>query len=369
MSQNYSIHSIKVAQTTNMKTIVFTGGGTAGHIMPNVALFPEAKKHFDKIAYIGSSGMEKQIIGSEKDVDFYEIDAVKLIRSLNLKNFCIPFKLIKSVKQAKKVLKKLQPNVVFSKGGYVSLPSVIAAKQLGIPVVSHESDMTMGLANKIIYRYSNKMLTTFESTAKSKEKCVFIGSPIREKVLNGNKNNLKVKFNNSKPNVLFFGGSLGAKAINLAVENSLEELTKRFNVIHLTGKGKKINQPQNITNYYQQEYASNIEDFFDMADLVVTRGGANALFELLALQKPMLIIPLPKAESRGDQLQNAKYFAEKNYAKVLYQEDLTTQNLISSLESLNQNKDKLITSIKQSSQQNANKKIMQIIINETKKAD
>ena len=138
MSQNYSIHSIKVAQNKSMKTIVFTGGGTAGHIMPNVALFPEAKKHFDKIAYIGSSGMEKQIIGSEKDVDFYEIDAVKLVRSLTLKNLAIPFKLHKSIRQAKKILKKLQPNVVFSKGGYVSLPTVIAAKKLKIPVISHE---------------------------------------------------------------------------------------------------------------------------------------------------------------------------------------------------------------------------------------
>lgn len=360
MSQNYSIHSIKVAQTTNMKTIVFTGGGTAGHIMPNVALFPEAKKHFDKIAYIGSSGMEKQIIGSEKDVDFYEIDAVKLVRSLTLKNLAIPFKLHKSISQAKKVLKKLQPNVVFSKGGYVSLPTVIAAKKLKIPVISHESDMTMGLANRIIYRYSDKMLTTFECTAKGKSKCVFVGSPIREKVLKGNKNNLNLHFGN-KPNILFFGGSLGAKKINDAVENALPELTKKYNIIHLTGKGKKINLKTIYPNYYQQEYANNIEDFFNLADLVVTRGGANALFELLAIQKPMLIIPLPKAESRGDQLDNAKYFSEKSYAKVLYQENLTTKTLLNALDELEKDKEKIKKAMEKAPQKNSNQKIMEII--------
>lgn len=360
MSQNYSIHSIKVAQNKSMKTIVFTGGGTAGHIMPNVALFPEAKKHFDKIAYIGSSGMEKQIIGSEKDVDFYEIDAVKLVRSLTLKNLAIPFKLHKSISQAKKILKKLQPNVVFSKGGYVSLPTVIAAKKLKIPVISHESDMTMGLANKIIYRYSDKMLTTFECTAKGKSKCVFVGSPIREKVLKGNKNNLNLNFGN-KPNILFFGGSLGAKKINDAVENALPELTKKYNIIHLTGKSKKINLKTIYPNYYQQEYANNIEDFFNLADLVVTRGGANALFELLAIQKPMLIIPLPKAESRGDQLDNAKYFSEKGYAKVLYQENLTTKTLLNALDELEKDKEKIKKAMEKAPQKNSNQKIMEII--------
>lgn len=361
MNQNYGIYSIKEAQNKGMKTIVFTGGGTAGHIMPNVALFPEAKKYFNKIAYIGSSGMEKQIINAEKDVDFYEIDTVKLVRSLTLKNLTIPFKLHKSIKQAKKILNKLQPNIVFSKGGYVSLPTVIAAKKLNIPVISHESDMTMGLANKIIYHYSNKMLTTFEQTSNGKSKCVFVGSPIREKVFNGNKNNLNIHFDNNKPNVLFFGGSLGAKKINDAVKQALPELTKKFNIIHLTGKGKKLNLVAKYSNYYQQEYANNIEDFFNLADLVVTRGGANALFELLSIQKPMLIIPLPKTESRGDQLDNAKYFSEKGYAKVLHQENLTTQTLLNALNELEKDKEKIKKSMAQAPQKNSNQKIMEII--------
>ena len=347
-----------------MKTIVFTGGGTAGHIMPNIALFPEAEKVFDKIVYIGSNKMEKEILKNFPSVLFYEIPCVKLIRKLTPKNLLIPLKLIQSIKHAKKLLKEIKPAVVFSKGGYVSLPVVIAAKQLNIPVISHESDMTMGLANKIIYRYSNLMLTSFETTAKDKKKCLYVGSPIRESIFLGNKNNLKLNFN-EKPVILFFGGSLGSKKINDIVEKSIDQLCKDFFVIHLTGKGKKTSIKNK--NYYQKEFASNIEDFFAAADLVVTRGGANALFELLALNKPMLIIPLSKVESRGDQIDNANYFAQKGYAKVLMEEDLSPESLYNAIKNLNKNKQQLIKNMSSAQNSFPNKKIVELILKSSTK--
>lgn len=357
------IQTIKSVQNKSMKTIVFTGGGTAGHIMPNVALFPEAEKVFDKIVYIGSNKMEKEILKKFPTIDFYEIPCVKLIRKLTPKNLLIPFKLIQSVSQTKKILKKINPSVIFSKGGYVSLPVVIASKQLNIPVISHESDITMGLANKIIYRYSNLMLTSFETTAKGKKNCQFVGSPIRESIFHGNKNNLKLNLN-EKPTILIFGGSLGSKKINDIVEKSIDQLCKDFFVIHLTGKGKKTNIENK--NYYQQEFASNIEDFFDASDIVVSRGGANALFELLALKKPTLIIPLSKSESRGDQIDNANYFAQKGFAKVLLEEELSPSSFISSIKNLYQNKQQLIKNMASAENSFPNKKIVDIILKNSK---
>ena len=363
--KNYCIQSVNFAQIKAMKTILFTVGGTAGHVIPNMALFDEAKKHFNKLTYVGSNGIEKQLLKECKDVEFYEIEPVKLIRSLTLKNLTIPVKLIKSINQAKKILKKVKPNVVFSKGGYVSLPTVIAAKMLNIPVVSHESDLSMGLANKIIYKFSSVMLTSFEKTAEGKKKCVFVGSPVRSKIFKGNKDNLNLNFDLSKKTILFFGGSLGASAINDCVYNSIEKLTKEFNILHITGKGKKQNIEKD--GYHSVEFTSNIEDYFDAADAVVCRGGANTLFELLALSKPMLIIPLPKSESRGDQIENAKYFYSKNFAKVLFQENLNSKNLISALKNLLKNTENLKNTIKLQNFGNTNQKIMDLIVQHTKK--
>lgn len=363
--KNEGIQSVNFAQSKVMKTIVFTGGGTAGHVIPNIALFEEAKKHFNKIAYIGSCGIEKELVKKQKDVVFYEIESVKLVRALTLKNLLIPAKLIKSIKQAKKILKKIKPNVVFSKGGYVSLPTVIAAKLLNIPVVSHESDLSLGLANKIIYKFSSVMLTSFEKTAVGKKKCVFVGSPVRKQIFNGNKNNLNLNFDESKKTILFFGGSLGSNAINKCVFSNIESLTKQFNILHITGKGKM--QKIEKIGYHCVEYTNNIEDYFAAADAVVCRGGANTLFELLALAKPMLIIPLPKSESRGDQIENAKYFESKNFAKVLFQENLNEKNLLSSLKNLLKNSESLKNNIKLQNFENVNQKIINLIIHHTKK--
>lgn len=337
-----------------MKTIVLTGGGSAGHIMPNIALLPELQKHYQTIAYIGSEEMEKQI-AKDNHLPFYQINAVKLIRKLTFKNLQIPFKLAKSINQAKSILKKLSPDVIFSKGGFVSLPVVIAGFKLGIPIVSHESDMTMGLANKIIYRYAKTVCTGFEYTAKKYKKCIFTGSPIRNEIFLGQSKIAKkiCGFKDDKKTLLFFGGSLGAETINNIVYNTIEKLSD-FNIIHITGKNKKshIHQP----NYYTCEWTNQIQHFFALADIVICRAGANTICELMALGKKMILIPLPKNQSRGDQIDNAKYFSQKGYAKVIFEENLSPTKLYNTIVNypkvLKQSKDF----------ENSNKKIVDCIL-------
>ena len=349
------------------KKIILTGGGTAGHIMPNLALLPLLEKEFDKIYYFGSSNsMEEEIIKQYKNIKFIAIPTTKLVRKFTLKNLAIPFKLINSICKTKKEIKKINPSVIFCKGGFVSVPVAIAGKKCKIPVIAHESDYSMGLANKIILKFANKLCTTFEDTARISNKCVCTGTPIRQQIFGGNKNNVlsKTNFNKNKPIILFFGGSLGSKNINKLVENSLPELTKKYNVLHITGKNNKINAKYD--NYYQVEFASRIEDFFASSDIIVCRGGANSLFELLALQKSMLIIPLSKAQSRGDQLENAEYFKKHNWAEVLLEEDMSTQQLLQKLQKLcTNNKTKNISQTLSGNK--SNEKIVEIILSACKK--
>lgn len=345
------------------KTIVLTGGGTAGHIMPNLALIPELKKHFNKIYYLGSANsMEAKIIAKYKEIEFIAIPTTKFIRKLTIKNLAIPFKLLKSINQTKKILKKIQPNVIFSKGGFVSVPVAIAGKKCNIPVISHESDLTMGLANKIILKYAKLVCTTFEDTCKNNKKCICTGTPIRCQIFKGNKCNIinKISYDKNKPFLLFFGGSLGSKNINKLVENSVDKLLEKYNVIHIVGKNNLNNI--NKQGYNAFEFVDNIEDYFNLADIVICRGGANSIFELLALCKPMLIIPLSKAQSRGDQIENAEYFKRKNFAEVLREENMSTQTLLSGLENITKNKEKIINKMKQANIKNANQKIVDIIL-------
>lgn len=346
------------------KTIVLTGGGTAGHIMPNIALCEELKKHFENIYYIGTNAMEKDIV-AKYNIPFYEINATKFVRKISLKTFLIPFKLIKSICQAKRILKTLKPDVIFSKGGYVSIPVCIAGKKLKIPVVSHESDLTMGLANKIILKYANVVCTSFESTAQGNKKCIFTGSPIRNQIFLGNKQNIinKFEYNPNKPTILFMGGSLGAKAINEIVYSSIDSLTKLYNVLHISGKNsKKIS----AKNYYQVEFTNNIEDFYACCDMCVTRSGANALFELAAIKKPMLLIPLPKGDSRGDQVENAKIFENKKLATVLQQDNLSTTTLLKEIEKTLKQKRTLIQNLEKLNLKNVNSTIVDIILKQIK---
>ena len=302
-----------------MKKIIFTGGGTGGHIMPNIALIDELKNKYE-IEYIGSkNGMEKDIVtGQKTKIPFFEITTCKLKRSFSFDNLLIPFRLVKGYFEAKKILKTQKPDLVFSKGGYVSVPVVFASKRLKIPVVSHESDYSIGLANKLTCKISKAVCTSFEATSKTLKNGVWTGSPINKKILNGNKNNIKDKLqiDEKLPTILVVGGSLGSKNINVIIEKSAKDICKKFNLVHIVGKNnltKKDNLPK---NYNQIEFAKNIEDYYNLCDIAITRGGSNVLFELLAVKKPMIIIPLEKG-SRGDQVLNANEFEKNGFAEKL----------------------------------------------------
>ncbi len=353
-----------LAYNNNMK-IVLTGGGTGGHVIPNISLLPELKKHFDTIYYFGGNGLEKELISKINDVKYVKIPVCKKNLSCKICNIFLPFKLLSCVHKTKKMLKKIKPDVVFSKGGYVSLPVCLASYLLKIPVVSHESDMTMGKANKIIYKVSSKMCTTFEKTSENLGKAICTGSPIRNELKNGvrSKGLALTKLQDTLPFVLITGGSTGAESLNNVVYETLPQLTKKYNVIHLVGKnkGKKISSP----NYCQMEFCSQIEHLFALSNVVVSRAGSNAICELLYLKKPMLLIPLPKSStSRGDQVDNAKYFEEKNLARVLYQENLTPKTLVDNIDYLFFNS-KNASNI--SSFTDGNKNIVDVILSVLKK--
>jgi len=312
-----------------MKTIVLTGGGTAGHVMPAIALLPFLKGH--KIIYIGSNGIEKKILEKHPEIPFHEIECAKLRRSLSIKNLTIPFKVCKGTRQAKRILREIKADIVFSKGGFVSYPVTRAAKQLGIPVILHESDLTMGLANRLGARHARLILTAFSKTAEEVEKkypkkvVKRVGAPLRREIYKGNRNNVGIS--NKKRNLLVMGGSQGAKKINDALRASLPDLLE-YNVIHITGVGKMAELT--LANYTQIEYTEQIADYIDWADMVVSRAGANSVCELLALKKAMLLIPL--STGRGDQMQNAKYISEYNCANVLWEESMTRETLTQGIE-------------------------------------
>ena len=310
--------------------------------MPNIALLPKIEKSFDNIFYIGTAkGIEHEIVRKYKNIRYYSIDAVKLIRKFTLKNLLIPFRLIKSINQCKKILKDIQPNIVFSKGGFVAVPVVIACHMLKIPVLAHESDSTMGLANKIIYKFCDKMFFSFKEAMNGYEKKgIYSGSPVREEFLNRSKNKISVQINPNKPTILVVGGSLGAKTINEAIVNALPEL-QNYNVINIVGKGN-IDNNVIYKNYFQIEFTNNISDLYKTADIIISRAGSNVIFELLATNKPMILIPLPKDISRGDQIINAKIFEKKGYAKVLQQKDLNTKSILENLNYIIHNKLKYI---------------------------
>lgn len=342
-----------------MKKIVFTGGGTAGHIMPNLALIEDLKNKA-QIFYIGSNGMEKDII-TKKNIPFYEIPSTKLKRSLSLSNLLIPFKLFTAIKKAKKILSEIKPDVIFSKGGYVALPVVFAGKKLGIKIISHESDMTLGLANKLSKNKSDIICTSFEKTALSLKNGLFTGSPLRKQIFYGNKENAKKLFKSykNKPTILIVGGSLGSKIINQTIYKMLDKLSE-FNIIHLVGKNNLTNI--NLDNYVQLEFTENIEDLYALSEIVISRAGSNVINEILALNKLNILIPLSKQASRGDQIINANYFKEKGYSKVILEENLSPTSLLNSIYEVFNNKEKYLHKMSKANAKLANKKIIDLLL-------
>ena len=327
-----------------MKHIVLTGGGTAGHVTPNIALIARLKEEGYKISYIGSyTGIEKTLI-EEQGIPYYGISSGKLRRYFDLKNFTDPFRVLKGFGEARKLLKKLQPDIVFSKGGFVSVPVVVAAGRLKIPTIIHESDMTPGLANRLCIPSAVKVCCNFPETKSHlpEGKAVVTGTPIRQELLSGDpqKGRDFTGFTSDKPVILIIGGSLGAQAVNTAVRNILPQLLPEFQVVHLCGKGKKDESLTGLTGYVQYEYIEKeLADLFAMADIVISRAGANAICELQALKKPNLLIPLSANASRGDQILNARSFEKQGFSMVLEEEEITDQVLLDAVKKLFENRD------------------------------
>lgn len=354
-----------------MKHIVLTGGGTAGHVTPNIALVPQLRELGFDIQYIGSyDGIEKKLI-EEMDISYHGIASGKLRRYFDLKNFSDPFRVAKGFFQAKKLLKQLNPDVIFSKGGFVTVPVVQAAKTLHIPVIIHESDMTPGLANRLAIPAASKVCCNFPETISHlpEGKAVVTGCPIRAELRSGNRlEALKFcGFTADKPVLLIIGGSLGSVAVNTAIRNILPQLLKSFQIVHLCGKGNVEESLKDTAGYIQFEYIKNeLADLFALADIVVSRAGANAICELLELRKPALLIPLSAAASRGDQILNAKSFKKQGFSDVLEEEQITSDLLLKKINELFDNRQTYITAMEKSNASNAVSTIISLIEELTK---
>ena len=349
-----------------MKRIILTGGGTAGHVTPNIALLPQLKERGYDIHYIGSyNGIEKELI-EQFGIPYHGISSGKLRRYFSLQNFTDPFRVLKGFGEAKKLIQSLKPDVIFSKGGFVSVPVVIAGKQCRVPTIIHESDMTPGLANKLAIPSATKVCCNFPETLSHlpKEKAVLTGSPIRRELLSGDRDAaLKFcKLSEAKPVILIIGGSLGSVVVNNAVRAILPELLKDFQVIHLCGKGKTDASLKELKGYVQFEYIQKeLKDLFALADIVISRAGANAICELLALHKPNLLIPLSANASRGDQILNARSFERQGFSIVLEEEELSNTVLLDAIQKLYKQKDVYISAMKNSSQQDSIQTILELI--------
>lgn len=349
-----------------MKRIVLTGGGTAGHVTPNIALIPKLKELGYEVHYIGSKdGIEKKLI-EELGIPYYGISSGKLRRYFDLKNFTDPIHVMKGFFEAKKILKKLKPNVVFSKGGFVTVPVVIAAKKCKIPAILHESDLTPGLANRLCIPSATNVCANFPETLNylPKEKAVLTGSPIRSELFSGNKiTGLDFcGFTANKPVILVTGGSLGSVAINNAIRNLLPTLLRDYQVIHLCGKDKLSKEFEGTAGYAQFEYIKEeLSDLFAAADLIISRAGANTICEILAMRKPNILIPLSAASSRGDQILNAESFQAQGFSFLLKEEELSNETLLDAIQTVMNKNEEYIDAMNKSNQNNAIETITSLI--------
>lgn len=349
-----------------MKKIILTGGGTAGHVTPNIALLPRLREAGFDIAYIGSyNGIEKQLLREQK-IPYYGISSGKLRRYFDIKNFSDPLKVIKGLGQSIRLMRKLKPDIVFSKGGFVSVPVILAARFCHIPSIIHESDLTPGLANKLAIPNAAKVCCNFPETLKylPEEKAVLTGSPIRSELLSGNKENARklCGFTNEKPVLFVVGGSSGSKFMNDTIRGLLPELLKTYQVIHMCGKGNIEESLARTTGYKQFEYiGAELNDIFALADLVISRAGANSICELLALHKPNILIPLSVNASRGDQILNAQSFEKQGFSVVIEEEIITPDKLLNIIHETYKNRERYVTAMRKSSSLNAVEKIVTLI--------
>lgn len=340
-----------------MKSIVLTGGGTAGHVTPHLAVYPYIKDSFDNFYYIGSeNGIEKSIVKDK--FKYFSVTCAKLNRSLAIENFTIIPRVLKGIKEAEEILSELKPDVVFSKGGFVSVPVVYAAKRLKIPVVSHESDYTLGLANKLIAKKCDYFLTSFSNTAKNLKNRVFTGPPIREFNLNRRKALSYFNFKGVKPVLLVIGGSSGSLTINNAITGLSGDLLKKYDVLHVCGKS---DTEQVKEGYFKVRYLDDVSLAYSVADVAVSRAGAGVAFELTSLKIPTLFIPLSKKISRGDQILNAEYFYSKNACNILREENLSPKTLQEKIDETYKNSSYYINNMEKLNLKNGNKKIAEIL--------
>ncbi len=349
-----------------MKKIILTGGGTAGHVTPNIALLPRLREAGFEITYIGSyNGIEKQLLKEQK-IPYYGISSGKLRRYFDIKNFSDPLKVIKGLGQSIRLMRKLKPDLVFSKGGFVSVPVILAARFCHIPSIIHESDLTPGLANKLAIPNAAKVCCNFPETLKylPEDKAVLTGSPIRSELLSGNKENARKNchFTNEKPVLFVVGGSSGSKFINDTIRGLLPELLKTYQIIHMCGKGNIEESLNRTAGYKQYEYiGAELSDIFALADLVISRAGANSICELLALQKPNILIPLSANASRGDQILNAQSFEKQGFSVVIEEEVITPEKLLNMIHETYKNRDRYISAMKKSTMINSVDKIVTLI--------
>lgn len=354
-----------------MKTIILTGGGTAGHVTPNLALLPSLKEAGYDVHYIGSyNGIERKLI-ENAGIPYEGISSGKLRRYFDLKNFTDPLRVVKGYFEACKLMKKLKPDVVFSKGGFVAVPVVLAAKRYKVPTIIHESDMTPGLANKLCIPSAKKVCCNFPETLKylPEDKAILTGSPIRAELLTGDRlaglqyTNLSA----AKPVILVIGGSLGSVKVNNAVRSILPKLLEKFQVIHICGKGNIDESLIGTSGYVQYEYVdSPLKHLFAAANIIVSRAGANSICEILALRKPNVLIPLSAAASRGDQILNAASFEKSGYSYVLEEEKVSNETLLTAINHVMDNKDAYVSAMKNSSSKDSIEIILDLIKEVTK---
>lgn len=353
------------------KRIILTGGGTAGHVTPNLALVPKLKQMGYEVLYVGSkNGIENDLV-AKANIPFCSISTGKLRRYFDLKNFTDPFRVIKGFFEAIALIKKFKPNIVFSKGGFVAVPVVFAASMAKIPIITHESDLTPGLANRLSINKSTKICCNFPETLSHlpKDKAELTGSPMREELFTGDRQKGKelTKFQKELPTLMIIGGSLGSVKVNTAVRNSLDAILKDFNVVHLCGKGNLDDSLQTREGYRQFEYVNEeLKHLFALSDLVISRAGANAICELLALKKPNILIPLSAAASRGDQILNAQSFEKQGFSYLLQEEDLSEDNLLKAIHNVSSNQDTFIQQMSASKQANGIDRILELIEMHTK---
>ena len=347
--------------------IVFTGGGTAGHVVPNLVLIDALKQERATISYVGSAeGIEKNMVEA-KGIAFHAVSSGKLRRYFSVKTLLAPFQIGLGIVQSFFLLWKLKPDVVFSKGGFVAFPVVVGAWLNRIPVVAHESDMSPGLANRLCFPFVNKICLTFDVAKnhfKTQDKIEVTGTPLRDQLFEGipSKGLALCGFNMDKPCLLVIGGSMGAQAINGCIRGLLPQLLQTFQVIHICGKGKMDASFDGLEGYKQFEYVqAELADLFACSSLVISRSGANALSEIVALHKPHVLIPLSARASRGDQIQNARYFQQLGISVVIQEESLNNQTVLQAIEEVRHDEKARVKKMKALSSQGASKHIIQVI--------